>query len=229
MTVAAASPAVRAPAEPSFVLAAHAMSMPKVKAAKPSEEQYSIFPVQHRSRMTFGSFFAPAHSNAAATVEPMQTSPATAREQDNTRLALASARLSLAIVSKREEMSPYPSLPVAASVSATLSNTKQIRDAPGDLAGDSAQIGWLLARGEAMLGRGDIMAARHLFQRAADHGSARAATQVGKTFDPTFLDTQAVGLQPDTARAVAWYRRALALGDKEAMDLLRVLVADGQR
>lgn len=78
----------------------------------------------------------------------------------------------------------------------------------------------LLKRGDQSLGLGDIAAARLLFQRAAEAGSAAAATSLGKTYDPNFI---APGSKPDPARAVTWYRTAAALGDPHAADLMQRL------
>jgi TPR repeat protein len=82
----------------------------------------------------------------------------------------------------------------------------------------------LIERGDAMLALHDIGSARLLYERAAKAGSSRAATEVGKTFDPNFLRREgAVGLQPNRSEAVSWYQRAAALGDPEAAVLLRQL------
>jgi TPR repeat protein len=65
-----------------------------------------------------------------------------------------------------------------------------------------------------------------LYERAAAAGSGLGATGVGKTYDPAFLASiDARGLRGDTARAVDWYRKALALGDSEASDRLKALSA----
>jgi hypothetical protein len=79
----------------------------------------------------------------------------------------------------------------------------------------------LLSRGDELLALGDISAARLLYERAAAAGSARAATALGKTYDPAFLaSTQARGITPDRAAAASWYRKGAALGDAEAVDRL---------
>lgn len=84
----------------------------------------------------------------------------------------------------------------------------------------------LIRRGEAMLSVGDVSAARSLFLRAAEAGSAKAATATGMTFDPNFLmQAGAVGIPGEPARAEHWYRTALALGDTAAEPLLRRLGA----
>jgi hypothetical protein len=81
----------------------------------------------------------------------------------------------------------------------------------------SLDLTLLLSRGDAMLELGDISAARRLYERAAALGSARAATAAGKTYDAAFLASiHARGIVPDAAAAAAWYRKAVALGDREA-------------
>lgn len=77
-----------------------------------------------------------------------------------------------------------------------------------------------------MLALGDISAARLLYERAASLGSARAATALGKTYDPAFLATiQVSGLAPNRAAAAAWYQKAAGLGDAEAEGRLARLTA----
>ena len=78
--------------------------------------------------------------------------------------------------------------------------------------------------GNAKLAVGDISAARLLFTRAAQGGSAEAATELGKTYDPAYLaQIGAAGIQPDPDIAADWYRTAAAMGDAEAAARLRQL------
>jgi hypothetical protein len=80
-------------------------------------------------------------------------------------------------------------------------------------AADSALISTLLRRGEELLALGDISAARRFFERAEAAGSANAAVILAETYDPHTLYTlRTRGLQPDPVAALAWYRRAAALG-----------------
>ncbi len=77
-----------------------------------------------------------------------------------------------------------------------------------------------------MLALGDISAARLLYERAASIGSARAATALGKTYDPAFLTSiQVSGLAPNRSAAVLWYRKGAEMGDAEAADRLARLTA----
>jgi hypothetical protein len=83
-------------------------------------------------------------------------------------------------------------------------------------------LGLLLSRGNAMLALGDISAARLLYERATALGSAGAATRLGNTYDADFLASiQAKGIVADQAAAIAWYRKAAALGDTEAVHQLK--------
>lgn len=80
----------------------------------------------------------------------------------------------------------------------------------------------MMARGDAEIAGGDIMAARMLYQRAADAGMPEAAMAMGGTYDPSELARRGVkGLKgdPDTARK--WYERARSLGAPGAEERLR--------
>lgn len=82
----------------------------------------------------------------------------------------------------------------------------------------------LVAQGDALLAQGDVLAARRLYERAASDGNAAAATAVGRTFDPEFQATLPAGqIRPDPASAIAWYSRAVGLGDTRAEMYLRRL------
>jgi type II secretory pathway predicted ATPase ExeA len=80
----------------------------------------------------------------------------------------------------------------------------------------------LTKRGSEALDLGDTASARLLFQRAAEAGSSAAAIALGKTYDPNFTGNIAAR---DPDRAAGWYRKAAALGDPAAADLLKRLGA----
>jgi hypothetical protein len=89
---------------------------------------------------------------------------------------------------------------------------------------DPSEASRLKARGDELLRRRDVVAARLFFLRAADGGDAASAVAVGKTFDPAFLRRMgAIGIAGDRAQAAFWYARARDLGDQEADLLLRSL------
>jgi hypothetical protein len=102
------------------------------------------------------------------------------------------------------------------------------RDAPPTSADlSAADVGALLARGDALFSDGDLAAARLLYERAANAGDGQAAIRLGETFDPGFLEhVQLRGTRGDRSTALSWYRRARELGATEAELLLRSLEAE---
>lgn len=91
---------------------------------------------------------------------------------------------------------------------------------------DTQQAEALLARGDDMLATGDVSAARLFYQRAAELGSAAAATAVGQTYDPGILELLRVrGARGDGQMAAEWYRKAIAAGDRQAEIRLKRLLA----
>jgi hypothetical protein len=82
------------------------------------------------------------------------------------------------------------------------------------------------AKGQELLDRGQVYAARKLFERAAEIGLAQAAVSLAATYDPEELNKlQVMGLPPDPAAARKWYEKARELGAVEASDRLRRLGA----
>jgi len=77
--------------------------------------------------------------------------------------------------------------------------------------------GILLERGNAAMADGDITAARLLFQRAADTGSAEAAHALGATYDiQSLLAVGARATYANPALAAQWYSRATELASTAA-------------
>jgi TPR repeat protein len=110
------------------------------------------------------------------------------------------------------------SLPLAAGPAAVLREPARplIERSP-----PSADTSMLLARGDSLLGMGDIASARLFYERAADTGDGQAALRLGETYDPAFLERARLRVQGDRARAVLWYQRARELGASEAEILLK--------
>jgi hypothetical protein len=82
------------------------------------------------------------------------------------------------------------------------------------------------AKGQELLERGQVYAARKLFERAAEIGLAQAAVSMAATYDPEELyKLRVMGLAPDPAAARKWYEKARELGAVEASDRLRRLGA----
>ena len=89
---------------------------------------------------------------------------------------------------------------------------------------DASEIASLLKRADALIGSGDVAAARLVLRRAAEAGDARAAMMLGGTYDPTVLEKLGVrGIVPDFAVARGWYEKAKRLGATEATPQLDLL------
>jgi hypothetical protein len=81
----------------------------------------------------------------------------------------------------------------------------------------SVDTGSLIAQGDQFLSKPDVPSARLLYQRAAEAGDGRGALRMGMTFDPVFLARWRLrGIRADRTQAIAWYRRASALGTADA-------------
>ena len=73
-----------------------------------------------------------------------------------------------------------------------------------------------------LFSKGDVIAARAFYERAADAGEGRAALRLGETFDPIFLaQARLRAARGDLSTALSWYRRARDLGVTEAEILLK--------
>lgn len=84
----------------------------------------------------------------------------------------------------------------------------------------------MLERALSILQNGDIAAARLLFQRLAEKGSARGALAMAKTYDPEVLTGMNVfGLVPEPKKAAKWYARAAEMGNEQARERLAKLSA----
>ncbi|MBO0764546.1 MAG: sel1 repeat family protein [Hyphomicrobiaceae bacterium] len=82
----------------------------------------------------------------------------------------------------------------------------------------------LVRSGDRLLNRGDVMAARAYYEKAAAMGSAQGALALGATYDPRRLWSLGVfGTVGNKERARQWYQRAAELGHPEAKDRIRAL------
>ncbi len=97
--------------------------------------------------------------------------------------------------------------------------------APAGPSGE-ATAEFLVARGDVLLRGSDAVSARRFFSRAAETGSATAATAMAASYDPVYLERSAIrGVDADPEQAAAWYRIAIARGDTTAHERLDALVA----
>ena len=88
----------------------------------------------------------------------------------------------------------------------------------------STEAARLLARGQALLKRADIAAARAVLQLAMAEGSAEAAFMLGQTYDEKMLSQwNVLGTQADAKKARELYRRAYNAGYAQAKQLVETM------
>jgi hypothetical protein len=86
------------------------------------------------------------------------------------------------------------------------------------------EVAALLARGDALITKGDIASARLFYERAAEAADGQAALRLAEAYDPAFLARAHLGgVRGDPLVAARWYRRARELGVSEAEILLQAL------
>ena len=86
------------------------------------------------------------------------------------------------------------------------------------------EIAGLVARANALLGRGDIGSARIVLERAAEAGNAQASFKLAETYDPLILSKWGTyGTRGDATKALDLYAKAQAGGIMEAKERLDAL------
>jgi hypothetical protein len=89
---------------------------------------------------------------------------------------------------------------------------------------DAIATNELLEKASRLLDKGDIIAARAVYQRAAEMGNGSAALMLGSTYDPRRLwSLGVIGMVGNKERARQWYSRAAELGHPEAKARLTAL------
>jgi len=147
--------------------------------------------------------------------KPGDTPPIGARTRE---ASLAAPPAEAAPSSKSTAAAPAAQMPEAPTSVASAPPAGPLLSGP--------EIVALAARGDALFGKGDLAAARLLYERAADAGDGQAAVRLGETFDPVFLDhAHLSGVRGDSGTAMSWYRRARDLGAADADVLIKSLEA----
>jgi TPR repeat protein len=90
---------------------------------------------------------------------------------------------------------------------------------------DAEEIAVMIKSGADLMANRDFAAARLMYQRAAEAGSAMAAFALAETYDPLMVGKLNVrgGISPDFTLAATWYEKAKALGSSEAPERLERL------
>jgi chromosome segregation ATPase len=88
----------------------------------------------------------------------------------------------------------------------------------------NAEATRLIARASALLGQGNIGAARIVLERAAESGNAQASFMLAETYDPVILSAWGThGTRGEVAKAREFYAKARAGGIREAKERLDAL------
>jgi hypothetical protein len=154
---------------------------------------------------------------AQASVQPAETpSPPTGP-------MLATTQTSAVEPAKPAAVAPAISL----SVAPVLPEAKPLAPAPAPeprpaISLSRDEIASLLKRGQDLIAGGDIASARLVLTHLAEAGDAEASFILAGTFDAAVLaNLRVVGVQPDPAKAHAWYARAAEQGSLEAKQRLQ--------
>ena len=176
----------------------------------------------------------------AGPAAPGNSPPADATGTNATRPPIPAAQTALAVAPPQPTAGPAaPGNSPPADATGTNATRPPIPTAQTALAGappaappvtrapttrEQAVAALYASRGDQMLAIKDVSAARRFYEYAANAGSARAATVLARTFDPSFLSQLGVvGLRPDPAQAAVWYQKAAELGDRDAENRLHSL------
>ena len=185
-----------------------AITLPNIGKAPPP---YQLSQQQHKpeEKMTVTAG-READSSSAAAAAPIGPSrhdpPIPERSQPETRMT----RAATAGPPSASNASPSPQV------------TDQHSQDPSTLSLATQRT--LMDRGNAMLNQRNVVAARLLFARAADAGVGIAALKLAQTYDSGFIaDHNLIGIKGDQHEAEIWYRKAAALGERQAEQRLKAL------
>jgi hypothetical protein len=126
-----------------------------------------------------------------------------------------------------EVQAPAVAAPKIKTASAADAPKIKAAPAPAVRTTDPDQVAALMKRAHALIEAGDLPAARLILQWVAETHNARAAYELGMTFDPAFIKRLgAVSVLPDLARARTWYEYARDWGSSTASQRLQSLAAE---
>jgi hypothetical protein len=165
---------------------------------------------------------APASKAPETEQRPAETATAAASQSSDTTPGTAqiAARIDQSVTRSPERFDGDAQRPSA--VLPPNPGDHPARASPSDPA--AAQIAALLARGDALMAKGDVASARLFYERAAEAGDGQAALRLGESYDPAFLARSHLnGVRGDAVAAARWYRQARELGITEAEALLQTL------
>jgi TPR repeat protein len=160
----------------------------------------------------------PGASDRSKASAPIPSEPTA--QQMAARIDDNSKRIPEPLAGERAQRVPPP-----AGVPAAPARNPATKASPSGLSG--AEVEALLARGDALVAKGDIASARLFYERAAEAGDGQAALRLGESYDPAFLaQAHLSGVRGDAVAAAHWYQRARELGITEAETLLQTILPE---
>ena len=206
-----------ASATPASAMLASAESYPSVRTPAPMVQ----LPVLTFEEQTDDLAMPPAQTAPAVTRAPSPTRPPVPAEtSEASRRALAMVAPPVPPAAERTVVAPPPA--VAPPPPAVVPQAPEPASALRQM--DPAEVRILVRQGEQFMAVGDVVAARMVFQRAAETGDAGAAMALGATYDPLILARLgAVGMVADVSKARLWYEKAKEFGSQEAPRRLELL------
>jgi hypothetical protein len=112
---------------------------------------------------------------------------------------------------------PEPARPRIETPRIATPTTQAVPEPRAEVSLGRDEIASLRKRGRDLIAAGDIASARLILAHLADTGDAEASFTLAETFDAAALaKLRVVGVQPDAAKANAWYARAAKQGSLEA-------------
>ena len=163
------------------------------------------------------AFVAAAPRNAVAVAQPLAVLPRTSPSETPLRGTLPrEASLEDAPLRQAPERGVFPGEGGPRPVTVTrVAPPPEDRRVVSPMSRD--EMNSLLKRGRALIAAGDIASARLILTRLAEAGSVDACLALAGTFDAAELaELHVVGVQPDAAKARAWYLKAAEQGSPEA-------------
>ncbi len=197
------APQIHQAQAPSSLETSLATAWTKAPADAPATEPVPA-PQAPLQRTDSQSIVAETEAESEVQTQPIQT----AAQPDNAANE-AKARIT--------ELQPVPDLEGGMGENKQAdSEIKAAPDVPPTLGSQAVKL--LTEQGRRLFEAGDVVAARVLFNRAANAGDAAAAIAMGTTYDPASLRNHGVlGIVGDREKARMWYDSAKRLGAPQSL------------
>jgi hypothetical protein len=195
------------------LVVANVVQIPTINASVSAEDEGG----RSRSVSTAVLSKLPQIEAAQASAQPAEapsapTGPMLASTQTNAVTVAIPSAAALATSAKIEPAQPDTQTPPTAAIPEPRAAVSLTPD----------EIAPLLKRGQDLIAAGDVASGRLMLTHLAEAGVADASFILAGTFDAAVLaKLRIVGVQPDPAKARAWYARAAEQGSLEARQRLQ--------